>query len=136
MAIADCDKAIAIDNNFLKGYYRKAVALRALCRDEECIELLKSALEKESENDQCKDLLGVAQDEWNMDHAFPADHPEVKRFTDLLDWMTEGGSVFDKLKIRFYDMEGYRGVHARKDIRKGEIILKVPKGNLISLEMA
>jgi histone-lysine N-methyltransferase SETD3 len=38
----------------------------------------------------------------------------------------DGGSTFDKLKIRFYT-EDYRGVHAAKDIKKGEIILHVPK---------
>ena len=50
--------------------------------------------------------------------------------------MKDGGAQFDKLKIRHYDMEGYRGVHARKDIHKDDVILMVPKDELISLEMA
>ena len=41
-------------------------------------------------------------------------------------WLKEGGSIFDKLKIRYYT-EDYRGVHAARDIKKGETILLIPK---------
>jgi protein-histidine N-methyltransferase len=50
-------------------------------------------------------------------------------------WLKDGGSKFDKLKIRFYSAD-YRGVHAARDIKKGEIILYVPKEQIITLEMA
>ena len=53
----------------------------------------------------------------------------------MLKWLADGGSKFDKLKIRFYT-EDYRGVHAARDIKKGEIILYVPKKQIITLEMA
>ena len=53
----------------------------------------------------------------------------------MLKWLAEGGSTFDKLKIRYYT-EDYRGVHAARDIKKGEIILYVPKPLIITLEMA
>jgi hypothetical protein len=33
-------------------------------------------------------------------------------------------------------MEGYRGVHARKDVKKDDIILIVPRELMITLEMA
>lgn len=49
--------------------------------------------------------------------------------------MREGGSTFDKLKIRYYSAD-YRGVHAARDIKKNEIILKVPLDLIITLEMA
>jgi hypothetical protein len=48
------------------------------------------------------------------------------RFNRLLKWLSDGGSTFDKLKIRFYTAD-YRGVHAARNIKKGEIILSVPK---------
>ena len=44
----------------------------------------------------------------------------------MLKWLADGGSQFDKLKIRYYS-EDYRGVHASKNIKKGETILYVPK---------
>lgn len=49
--------------------------------------------------------------------------------------MREGGSQFDKLKIRYYTQD-YRGVHAARDIKKGETILYVPKDQIITLELA
>ncbi len=51
------------------------------------------------------------------------------------DWLKEGGSNFDKLKIRYYS-DVYRGVHAAKEIKAGEQILFVPKKQIITLEMA
>ena len=50
-------------------------------------------------------------------------------------WLADGGSKFDKLKIRYYT-EDYRGVHAARDIKKGETILYVSKNQIITLEMA
>ena len=65
----------------------------------------------------------------------PVDHPERARFEKLLQWLRDGGSQFDKLKIRYYTAD-YRGVHAARDIKKGETILYVPKEQIITLEMA
>lgn len=39
--------------------------------------------------------------------------------------MIEGGANFDKLKLRYYS-DNYRGVHASRDIKNGEVILVVP----------
>ena len=49
--------------------------------------------------------------------------------------MLEGGANFDKLKMRYYAPD-YRGVHASRNIKKGETILYVPKHEIITLEMA
>jgi hypothetical protein len=49
--------------------------------------------------------------------------------------LKDGGSEFSKLKLRYYT-EDYRGVHAARDIKKGETILHVPKHQIITLEMA
>ena len=53
----------------------------------------------------------------------------------MFKWLQDGGSQFDKLKLRYYTAD-YRGVHAARDIKKGEIILYVPKHQIITLEMA
>ena len=63
------------------------------------------------------------------------DHPEKVRINNMLQWLISGGSKFDKIKIRFYAAD-YRGVHASKDIKKGETILYIPKHQIITLEMA
>ena len=69
------------------------------------------------------------------DYNIPEDDPERMRFETFFDWMKEGGANFDKLKLRYYGPD-YRGVHAARDIKKGEQILYVPKKELITLEMA
>ena len=57
------------------------------------------------------------------------------RFNKLLKWLKEGGTVFDKIKMRYYSAD-YRGVHARCKLRKNDVFLVVPKGQIITLEMA
>jgi hypothetical protein len=50
--------------------------------------------------------------------------------------MNNGGAESDKLKVRHYDAEGNRGVHARKDIKKDDVLLVVPLEQMITLEIA
>ncbi len=50
-------------------------------------------------------------------------------------WLKDGGATFDKIKIRYYTTD-YRGVHARRVIRKNEMFLTIPENLLITLEMA
>jgi hypothetical protein len=71
-------------------------------------------------------MFGELKQEIEEDNFLPPDHPERLRFEKMLKWLSDGGSKFDKLKIRYYGPE-YRGVHAARDIKKGETILLVPK---------
>lgn len=80
-------------------------------------------------------LLEETKVEWEEDHNIPEDHPQQLIIKKMLSWMTEGGSIYDKMKIRFYSAD-YRGVHAARNIKKGETILHVPKEQIITLEMA
>ena len=73
-----------------------------------------------------KKLLKDVEEEFKEDNSLGKDNPEVMRFEKMLKWLRDGGSKFDKLKIRYYS-EDYRGVHAARDINKGETILYVPK---------
>lgn len=59
------------------------------------------------------------------DNKISPEHPERKRFQNLLDWMKAGNADYSKLKLRYYS-ENYRGVHAARDIENGEMILLVP----------
>lgn len=88
--------------------------------------MLKEALEIEPSNSDLVKLLEVTEEEYKEDNSLAVDHPERQRFEKMLKWLKDGGSQFDKLKIRYYTAD-YRGVHAARDIQKGEIILLVPK---------
>lgn len=78
--------------------------------------------------------LSFAEEEYKEDSYVPV-RAEKDRFEVLFDWMRQGGALFDKLKLRYYAAD-YRGVHAARDIKKGETILYVPKQEIITLEMA
>lgn len=97
--------------------------------------MLKEALQIEPSNGDLSKLLAETEEEYKEDNSIAIDHPERQRFEKMLVWLKEGGSQFGKLKIRYYTAD-YRGVHAARDIKKGEIILLVPKHQIITLEMA
>ncbi len=125
-AITDCDRALEVSKQFTKAYYRKALALREKLDNLSALETLKKAIELEPANEEYKKLFEETKREYEEDNSIPVDHPERQRFEKLLVWMKEGGSIFDKLKVRYYTAD-YRGVHAARDIKKGETILLVPK---------
>ena len=101
----------------------------------QALEILKTAITIDPSNDDLVKLFEETKTEYEEDNSIALDHPERARFETLLNWLREGGSTFDKLKIRYYTAD-YRGVHAARDIKKGEIILLVPKHQIITLEMA
>ena len=50
-------------------------------------------------------------------------------------WLDKGGADTSLLQLRMYN-NNYRGLHATQDIQKGDIIVCVPRHQLITLEMA
>jgi len=133
--IKDCDEAIKIDPAFPKSYFRKAEALVSLNSLEEAKVCLVEAIKHEPENATLHEMLKDISEEIEQDNVLPPDHPERKRFQNLLDWMQKGGSDFSKLKLRYYS-DNYRGVHAQQNIKNGETVLFVPLHQIITLEMA
>lgn len=85
-------------------------------------------------NTEMTERLQFAEEEFKEDSYVPV-QAEKDRFEVMFDWMKTGGALFDKLKLRYYAAD-YRGVHAARDIKKGETILYVPKQEIITLEMA
>jgi hypothetical protein len=101
---------------------------------EHCIRVLEEAITKDPDNAEIAKMLSSAQVELKEDQHVPV--PEEKaRFETLFDWMKQDGSEFDKLKVRYYAPD-YRGVHAAREVKKGETILYVPLKQIITLEMA
>lgn len=90
------------------------------------MESLKKAIELEPSNEDFTKYHEETMREYEEDNNLPVDHPERARFERLLEWLKNGGSQFEKLKIRYYSAD-YRGVHAARDIKKGETILFIPK---------
>ena len=92
---------------------------------DKAIECLEKATELDAQNTDARELLSEAIEERKEDNYVPV-QAEKDRFVTMFDWMTEGGSDFKKLKMRYYGPD-YRGVHASTAIKKGETILYVPK---------
>lgn len=100
----------------MKGYLRKAKVERELLLNDEALETATKAIELDPESESAKELYEECKTEWDEDHTVAEDNPEKQRFNRLENWLKEGGSQYEKLKIRFYNPI-YRGVHAAKDIR-------------------
>lgn len=79
-------------------------------------------------------MLEFALAEQTEDTYIPVQE-EKERFDKLFDWMRKDGAEFEKLKLRYYAPD-YRGVHAARDIKRGETIVYVPLEELITMEMA
>ena len=118
--------------------YRKALALWELPHidgtAEKVIEVLKEAITLDPENVEIQKMLEFAESELQLDKNVPV-MEEKQRFDALFDWMKTDGAEFNKLKLRYYAPD-YRGVHAARDIKKGETIVYVPLKEIITLEMA
>lgn len=148
-AIEDCDTALKIDPKHtkvsiplldsLKSYYRKAMSLfespQVENYDRDCLRTIEQGLEVDPSNEDLRSLLAEVKEQYDADHLIKVDTEEKERFEKLFKWMTKDGAQFDKLKMRYYGPD-YRGVHAARDIKKGETILYVPKKEIITLEMA
>lgn len=103
--------------------------------DKLVISTLQEALKIDPDNQEMQTMLRVAEEEYKEDYTVPKDDPERVRFETLFKWMINDGAEFDKMKVRYYAPD-YRGVHAARDIKKGETILYVPRKEIITLEMA
>lgn len=115
-ALTDATESVKLKSDFLKGYIRKAKAERELLMNDQALETAAKALELEPDNEPARELFEECKAEWDDDHTVSEENPEKQRFARLEKWLSEGGSKYDKLKIRFYNPI-YRGVHAAKKIR-------------------
>ena len=105
-AIADCEKAIKINPNYMAAY--KAYS-RALCYKNKlgaAYEMLKRGWVKDKENVQIKALMELLDREIKMDSIVPKDHPERGRMQRFIDWMKGNGARFPKIKMRICNSEG------------------------------
>lgn len=137
-AIEDTKRAVEIDPSFVKAHFRQGLAQYELIDNPEAqsaaIECFRKAVQLEPASEEMTHMLQFAEEERKEDDLVPV-QAEKDRFETLFRWMVDGGAIFDKLKLRYYEAD-YRGVHAARNVKKGETILYVPKQEIVTLEMA
>ena len=126
LALKDALKTIEINKNFSKGYY-----IASLCYLE-MYDIDRAEKYLMSKNKRLKNLIDKNKKEIILKSRKYKTYP---LYINFLKELYKYNSFFPKLKIHFYT-EDYRGVIAKSDISKNEIIMTIPKSCLITLENA
>jgi len=126
LALKDALKTIEINNTFSKGYYIASLCYLEMYDIEKAEKYLmnKSKRLKSLIEENKKDLIIKSRK-----------YKSYPLYIQFLKELYQHNSFFPKLKIHFYT-EDYRGVIAKSDISKNEIIMTIPKSCLITLENA
>jgi histone-lysine N-methyltransferase SETD3 len=128
LALKDALQTIEIDQNFNKGYY-----IASLCYLEMYdIKLAEKFSENNGKNKRLKALIEKNKKDLAIKTKKYKSYPLYIKF---LRELYKYNSFFPKLEIHFYT-DDYRGVLAKSNILKDEIIMTIPKDCLISLETA
>ena len=126
LSLKDALSTIEINNNYSKGYY-----IASLCYLEMYdIDSAEKYLMKK--NKRLKNLIDKKKKDILIKSKKYKTYPLYIKF---LKELYKYNSFFPKLKIHFYT-DDYRGVLAKTDIYKNEIIMTIPKCCLITLENA
>ena len=126
LALKDALKTIEINNNFSKGYY-----IASLCYLE-MYDIDRAEKYLMNKNKRLKSLIDKNKKELILKSKKYKTYP---LYINFLRELYKYNSFFPKLKIHFYT-DDYRGVIAKSDIVKNEIIMTIPKSCLITLENA
>ena len=124
LALKDALKTIEINNLFTKGYY-----IASLCYLE-MHDIKKAEKYLMNKNKRLKSLIEKNKKELIINSKKFKSYPLYIKF---LRELYQHNSYFPKLKIHFYS-DNYRGVIAKTDILKNEIIMTIPRNCLITLE--
>ena len=128
LALKDALQTIEIDENFNKGYY-----IASLCYLEMYdIKMAEKFSENKDKNRRLKALIEKNKKDLIIKSKKFKSYPLYIKF---LRELYKYNSFFPKLEIHFYT-EDYRGVLAKNNIMKDEIIMTIPRECLISLETA
>ena len=126
LALKDALKTIEIDNKFNKGHY-----IASLCYLE-MYDIENAEKYSQNKNLRLKSLIEKNKKDIIVKTRKYKSYP---LFVNFLKELYKYNSFFPKLEIHFYS-DDYRGVIAKSDIAKNEIIMTIPKDCLISLEIA
>ena len=126
LSLKDALKTIEIDNKFNKGYY-----IASLCYLE-MYDIENAEKYSQNKNFRLKSLIEKNKKDQIIKSRKYKSYP---LFINFLKELYKYNSFFPKLEIHFYT-DDYRGVLAKSDISKNEIIMTIPNDCLISLETA
>ena len=126
LALKDALRTIEIDNSFNKGYY-----IASLCYLE-MYDIDMAEKYSKNKNKRLKALIDKNKKELYQKTKKYKSYPLYVKF---LRELYKYNAFFPKLEIHFYT-DDYRGVLAKSNILKDEIIMTIPKDCLISLETA
>ena len=126
LALKDALKTIEIDSTFNKGYY-----IASLCYLE-MYDIDMAEKYSQNKNKRLKALIDKNKKELYQKTKKYKSYPLYVKF---LRELYKYNAFFPKLEIHFYT-DDYRGVLAKSNILKDEIIMTIPKDCLISLETA
>ena len=126
LALKDALKSIEIDDTFSKGYY-----IASLCYLE-MYDIDMAEKYSQNKNKRLKALIEKNKKELSLKTKKYKSYPLYVKF---LRELYKYNAFFPKLEIHFYT-DDYRGVLAKGNILKDEIIMTIPKECLISLETA
>ena len=126
LALKDALRTIEIDSTFNKGYY-----IASLCYLE-MYDIEMAEKYSQNKNKRLKALIDKNKKELYQKTKKYKSYPLYVKF---LRELYKYNAFFPKLEIHFYT-DDYRGVLAKSNILKDEIIMTIPKDCLISLETA
>ena len=126
LALKDALKSIEKDETFSKGYY-----IASLCYLE-MYDIEMAEKYSQNKNKRLKALIDKTKKDLSQKSAKYKSFPLYIKF---LKELYKYNSFFPKLEIHFYS-DDYRGILAKSNIMKDEIILTIPKDCIISLETA
>jgi len=126
LALKDALQSIEIDDTFSKGYY-----IASLCYLE-MYDIDMAEKYSQNKNKRLKALIEKNKKELSLKTKKYKSYPLYVKF---LRELYKYNAFFPKLEIHFYT-DDYRGVLAKGNILKDEIIMTIPKDCLISLETA
>ena len=126
LALKDALKTIEIDKSFNKGYY-----IASLCYLE-MYDIENAEKYSQNKNKRLKALIDKNKKELMQKNKLYKSYP---LYINFLKELYKFNAFFPKLEIHFYS-DDYRGILAKNNISKNEIIMKIPKECIISLETA
>ena len=124
LSLKDALKTIEIDNKFNKGYYIASLSYL------EMYDIENAEKYSQNKNLRLKSLIEKNKKDIILKTKKYKSYP---LFINFLKELYKFNSFFPKLEIQFYT-DDYRGVTAKSNISKNEIIMTIPKECLISLE--
>ena len=126
LALKDALKSIEIDNTFNKGYY-----IASLCY----LEMYDIEMAEKYSQNKNKRLIALIDKNKKELSLKTKKYKSYPLYVKFLRELYKYNAFFPKLEIHFYT-DDYRGVLAKSNILKDEIIMTIPKDCLISLETA